>query len=87
MVYNYNMTTKKLKDMKLCKHCDTMYPATKDNFYTSNGKLKLSICRGCKKEFSKVNEKNRKPRDRKAYNKAYHIKLKLKKQELNSKDI
>jgi len=81
------MTTLQVKQTKLCKHCDTLYPATKDHFYTGKGKLKLSICKGCKKEKSKVNEKNRKPRDRKESYNAYNLKRKLAKQALMSKDI
>ena len=66
MGLQYNMTTEQVK-VVLCKHCDLSYPATKDNFYTSYGKLKLDICKECKKERSRQNEKTRKPRDRKEY--------------------
>ena len=63
-----------------CRHCDISYPSTADHFYTCKGKLKLDICKECKKERSRENEKNRKPRirDRKAYYKAYYLKKKLK---------
>ena len=76
-----------------CRHCDISYPSTTDHFYTCKGKLQLSICKECKKESSRENEKNRKPRiriqtrDRKEYYKAYNLKRKLKKQQLNSVTI
>jgi len=74
----------------LCKHCDTNYLPTNDNFYTSNGKLKIDICKGCKCKKSKIDEKNRKPRkprvyvykDRTEYYKDYYLKKKLNKQAL-----
>ena len=71
-----------------CKYCDVSYPATSINFYNCKGKLQLSICKECKKERSRENEKNRKPRirDRRAYSKAYYLKKKLKNLE-TSKDI
>ena len=72
------MTAEQVKAV-LCKHCDVSYPATKDNFYTSYGKLKLDICKECKKERSRQNEKNRKPRDRKEYTREYQRKYRLKK--------
>lgn len=88
------MTNKQKNDVtsKHCKHCDTTYPANNDNFYTENGKLKLSICKECKKKKSKVYHKKAKPtvsvyRDRKDYSKMYYNKKKLKKQELDGKDI
>ena len=80
------MTEIQIKNV-LCKHCDNEYSSTKDNFYTCNGKLKLDICKDCKKKRSKENEKNRKPKDRRESNKAYYLKTKLKKQALISKDI
>jgi len=63
----------------LCKHCNVCYLATKDNFYTSKGKLILNKCKECKKFDSRKNEKNRKPRNRIEYNKAYYLKTKEKK--------
>ena len=72
------MTAEQVKAV-LCKHCDVSYPATKDNFYTSYGKLKLDICKECKKERSRQNEKNRKHKDRKEYMREYHRKYRLKK--------
>ena len=72
------MTAEQVKAV-LCKHCDVSYPATKDNFYTSYGKLKLDICKECKKERSRQNEKNRMPRDRKEYTREYQRKYRLKK--------
>lgn len=79
----------KMKDV-LCKHCDTEYPASKEFFYTANGKLKVDICKSCKKKMSKENAKNKKPgkpRDKRAYNKAYYLKKKIEKQASISKDI
>jgi hypothetical protein len=73
--------------MKLCKHCDTEYPPTKEFFYTDKGKLKLDICKGCKKKRNKTYEKNRKPKDRREEYNAYNLKRKLAKQALTSKDI
>ena len=71
----------------LCKHCNISYPATKDNFYTCKSKLKFDICKNCKKERSRLNEKNRKPRDRREYTKMYYARKKLQKQALeDSKD-
>lgn len=66
----------------LCKHCNIYYSATKDNFYTSKEKLILNKCKECKKSDSRRNEKNRKPRDRVEYNRAYYLKRK----ELKSMD-
>ena len=34
----------------LCKHCNESFLKTKEYFYTSYGKLKLDICKECKKE-------------------------------------
>jgi hypothetical protein len=53
------------------------------------------MCKECWKERSREAEKNRKPRkprirayiDRREYFKEYNVKRKLKKQELDSKDI
>jgi len=72
-----------------CKHCEVSYPATTDNFYTCKGKLQLYACKDCRKEISRENEKNRKPRirDRRAYMKEYNLKKKLEKQQLNSVNI
>jgi len=61
-----------------------VYPATKDNFYTSNGKLKLHVCKECKKKYLRENRKpdmriNRK-RDRKEYQFNYKLKKKLEKE-------
>ena len=90
------MTTQEedAKDV-LCKHCDVYYPATKQNFYTCKGKLKLHMCKECWKEKSREAEKNRKPRkprirsyiDRREYFKEYNLKRKLEKQALDSKNI
>jgi hypothetical protein len=88
------MTTTQEEDVKdvLCKHCDCYYPATKENFYTCKGKLKLHMCKECWKERSREAEKNRKPRirakrDRREYTKMYYARKKLEKQALVSKDI
>ncbi len=70
----------------LCKHCNNTFLATKENFYTYKGCFIFSKCKECKKELSKKNEKNRKPRNRTEYNKAYHLKNKEKKA-LECKDI
>jgi len=85
------MNTQQVKQMKLCKHCDTTYPATNEHFYTEKGKLRLSICKECKKKKSKVHHQKARPtvyvyRDRKEYSKMYYTQKKLKKQELDSKD-
>ena len=79
-------TKQEIKDV-LCKHCDVSYSATKEFFYTGYGKLRLSICKECQKEKSKLHEKNRKPRDRREELKAYNLKRKLAKEALKSKDI
>ena len=79
-------TKEQMKDV-LCKHCDVSYPATKEFFYTGYGKLRLSICKECQKERSKLHEKNRKPRDRREGYKAYNLKRKLAKEALKNKDI
>lgn len=69
----------------LCKHCGVMYPPTKDNFYTSYGKLKLDKCKGCKKQQSKEYEKDyirpprKNTRDRTEYMKKYREKKRLEK--------
>lgn len=81
MVYLYNMTTTQEEPKaQLCKYCYVSYEATKENFYTCKGKLRLDICKECKKERSRQNEKNRKPRDRREYNKSRYLKKKLEKQ-------
>lgn len=82
------MTNQEIKKV-LCKHCSVCYPPTKENFYTSNGKLKLDICKSCKKKKAKEYGKNRKPRppkDRKEEYRAYNLKRKLAKQALKAKD-
>jgi hypothetical protein len=61
----------------LCKHCNEEFPKTKEYFYTSYGKLKLDICKECKKEKSRKN-KNTKPRNRTKYMKQYREKNKEK---------
>lgn len=65
-----------IKDV-VCKHCGVSYPATKEFFYTSYERLKLSICKECKKKVSKLHEKNRKPRNRIEEYRAYNLKRKL----------
>ena len=78
----YNMSTKQeIKDV-VCKHCGVSYPATKEFFYTSYERLKLSICKECKKKVSKLHEKNRKPRNRIEEYRAYNLKRKLIKEAL-----
>lgn len=70
----------------LCKHCGVMYPPTKDNFYTSNGKLKLDKCKGCKKIQSQKNAVGYKrpyrkdTRDRREYMAKYREKKRAEKQ-------
>ena len=79
------MTAEQVKAV-LCKHCDVSYPATKDNFYTSYGKLQVSICKECKKEQSKENRKDKIPKKRerkvymREYQRSYRLKKKLEKQ-------
>jgi hypothetical protein len=71
-----------------CGKCAKVYPKTKEYFYTSNGKLKLHMCKECKKEQSREAEKTRKPRkprirayrDRREYTKMYYARKKLEKQ-------
>ena len=88
------MTNHQEEEMKsvLCKHCDVSYEATHENFYTCRGKLKLDICKDCKKERSRQNEKNRKPRkqryrDRREYMREYQRKYRLKKQLVEQKAL
>lgn len=73
----------------LCKHCDCFYPATKQNFYTSKGKLQVSICKECKKERSRENRRNKIPekRERKVYMREYHRAYRLKKKLENEKKL
>ena len=78
----------------LCKHCNNRFEATTDNFYTTNGKLRLDKCKDCYKKKAKEYEKNRpprpprvrEPRDRREYYKMYNLKRKFAKQALNNKD-
>ncbi len=63
----------------LCKHCNVSYTATKDNFYTSKGRLILNKCKECKRADSRRNEKNRKPRDRVEFYRLYYLRRKEKK--------
>jgi flavoprotein len=83
------MTTIEIKKV-ICQHCNKCYPATKDNFYTAKGKLKLNSCKGCKKNQSQERRKTipEKKRDRKEYMKLYQREYRLKKkiETLNSKD-
>lgn len=81
-----------------CKHCETEYLATTENFYTKKGKLARDICKSCKREKAKIYEKNRPPRvykdtrvginkrDRREYTKAYNLKKKLEKEALKNKE-
>ena len=56
----------------LCKHCNTLYLNTANNYYTKKGKLALDICKSCKRDKSKTYAiKN--PRDRREYNKKYAL--------------
>ena len=52
-------------DTSTCNTCEKEFEKTKDNFYTSKGKLKTTICKGCKKQ------KNDKYRDRVDQKKEY----------------
>ena len=83
------MTNQQMKAV-YCKHCEVSYPATTDNFYACKGKLQFYACKDCRKEISRENEKNRKPRirtrDRKEYYKAYNLKRKLKKQQVSNEN-
>ena len=76
-----------------CKHCDVSYPTTKEYFYTSYGKLKLNMCKECKKAQSRKYEKNRDRKGRvqvrdkekkKAYNKMYRERKKAEKEKLKN---
>ena len=72
-----------------CKHCETTYTATSENFYTKKGKLARDICKSCKREKAKIYEKNRPPRvskDKTEYMKAYYLKKKLEKEALKNKE-
>ena len=71
--------TEEQSKSSLCRHCNVSYPKTKEYFYTCKGKLQLHICKECKKERSRANEKNRKPRDRRDYKREYQRKYRLKK--------
>jgi len=59
-----------------CKHCDTWKIATKEYFYSLHGKLKLNICKECKKTQSKKYQKTRNKLNKKIYNKKYYAKMK-----------
>ena len=85
------MTT--IQDKKAtCICCKVEFPATKDYFYTSCGKLKLSNCKECKKA---KNREASKKRNSKLYWEKYkdnvnanrREKYRMKKALLVSKDI
>ena len=65
----------------LCKHCDILYPTTKEFFYMDRGRLATHICKECK---SKESEKYRevRVRDRRQYFKDRRLKIKLEKDTL-----
>ena len=67
----------------LCKHCDVLYPTTKEFFYTDNKKLSTHICKECKKIKSRnIKSKDIRIRDRRQYFKDRRLKLKLEKEAL-----
>jgi hypothetical protein len=73
----------------VCKKCNVLKPATREYFYTTHGKLKLSSCKECKKEYVR----NRKPtkkyvrkydkENKRLYDKKYYERKKMEK--LNAK--
>lgn len=81
-----------------CKHCETTYLATSENFYTKKGKLARDICKSCKCKKVKLHQKNNpnkvykdirvgiNKRDRREYTKAYNLKKKLEKEALKEKE-
>ena len=74
----------------VCKKCDTLYPKTEEYFYKkTNGTLRLSECKSCKKAYSKVKEKTRAPRkrDRREYNRLYYQRKKEEKELQKKKEL
>ena len=74
----------------VCQLCDTLYPPTKEYFYTSYGKLNLDKCKSCKKKQLKDKPKeirNKRNKDRKKeYNRMYYQRRKLEKQQKQQQD-
>ena len=50
-----------------CNKCEECFPSTPEFFYTSNGKLKTSICKECKKIQSREYAKNYIPKKPRVY--------------------